>query len=110
MGTHPYCSPGHRVLSQPPPDIEFSLALPPLAMAFKFASLLAFVTYAAVVSGRPTKGAATCSDGTKVSNEVCCDFIPVRAPLVDPPKDIRSKNRSLARYYPAGDALHERLR
>ncbi|OCH88866.1 manganese-dependent peroxidase [Obba rivulosa] len=44
-----------------------------------FASLLAFVALAAV--SRAASSAVTCSDGTAVSNAVCCDFIPLATDL-----------------------------
>jgi hypothetical protein len=46
-----------------------------------FTSLLAFVALAAFTSAAPAANSATCSDGTKVSNEACCAFIPVRVLL-----------------------------
>lgn len=46
-------------------------------MAFKFSSLVALVATAATVRAAPASTAATCSDGTQVPNEVCCNFVPV---------------------------------
>ncbi|EMD32808.1 fungal class II heme-containing peroxidase [Gelatoporia subvermispora B] len=43
-----------------------------------FATLLALVTLAATARAAPT---AVCSDGTRVSNAVCCDFIPLAQDL-----------------------------
>nr|BAG12561.1 manganese peroxidase 2 [Phlebia sp. MG60] len=48
-------------------------------MAFNFASILAFVSLAAVASAAPSQTA--CSDGTVVPSSVCCDFIPLAAAL-----------------------------
>lgn len=43
-----------------------------------FASLLAFVALAAVTRAAPAAESAVCPDGTRVTNEACCAFIPVR--------------------------------
>ncbi|EKM55986.1 uncharacterized protein PHACADRAFT_256980 [Phanerochaete carnosa HHB-10118-sp] len=50
-------------------------------MAFKFSSLLALVATAATVRAAPASTAATCSDGTQVPNEVCCNFVPLISAL-----------------------------
>jgi manganese peroxidase len=42
-----------------------------------FASLLAFVTLAALTRAAPTAESAVCPDGTRVGNAACCAFIPV---------------------------------
>ena len=44
-----------------------------------FTSLLALVALAAVSRAAPAAETALCADGTRVSHEACCAFIPVRA-------------------------------
>ena len=73
-------SSGHRVFStrSSPQDIEFSLAFLDITdNAMAFASLFALAALAAVVSAAPATETAVCPDGTRVTNEACCAFIPV---------------------------------
>ena len=42
-----------------------------------FTSLLALVALATAASAAPASTTSTCPDGTVVSNEACCAFIPV---------------------------------
>ncbi|KAJ3529095.1 hypothetical protein NM688_g7900 [Phlebia brevispora] len=45
-----------------------------------FTSLLALIALAAYIAASPAP-TATCSDGTRVSNEACCAFIPLAQDL-----------------------------
>ncbi|EMD35154.1 fungal class II heme-containing peroxidase [Gelatoporia subvermispora B] len=67
---------GHRVLSLSSPTL-FTPDYNPMA----FPALLALVALAASVRAAPASSSAVCSDGTIVSNAVCCDFIPLAQDL-----------------------------
>nr|BAR45980.1 manganese peroxidase isozyme [Phlebiopsis crassa] len=48
-----------------------------------FATLFALASLAAVVSAAPAAESAVCPDGTRVTNEACCAFIPLATDLQD---------------------------
>ncbi|EKM55990.1 uncharacterized protein PHACADRAFT_256984 [Phanerochaete carnosa HHB-10118-sp] len=50
-------------------------------MAFKFSSLFALVAVAATVRAAPASTTTTCSDGTQVPDEMCCNFVPLVSAL-----------------------------
>ncbi|KAF7791988.1 hypothetical protein EIP86_003015 [Pleurotus ostreatoroseus] len=50
-------------------------------MAFNVASMLTFVSLAAMASAAPNPNLAVCSNGALVPNAICCDFVPLAAAL-----------------------------
>lgn len=46
-----------------------------------FTSLLSIVALAAYTVAAPSASSVVCSDGTRVSSAVCCNFVPVKEVL-----------------------------
>ena len=70
------------LLHAPPPDIGHHLAPLLVRLATQdamttLAFFLAFVSRVTLSTAAPSTDTAVCPDGTRVSNEACCAFIPV---------------------------------